>query len=121
MLNIDQLVSNLTGYVEARLALAKVEIEAELKQALTKFIYFAILALFGLLGLLFLSVAIANILNSVIGSTFLGYLIVAFLYMSIFALLAYFREHPKLQAQIDRFVSRFFKTQHNKSKTNEYQ
>lgn len=120
MLNVDELISNLTGYVEARLALAKIEIRDEISQAIAKLIYFAIVAFIGALAIIFLSISISILLNLLFKSTFLGYLIVAFLYMITFALLARFKEHPAVTRRLNAIFARFFSTS-KQSKADEHQ
>lgn len=120
MLNVNEFVANLTGYIENRLALAKVEIRQEISEAISQLIYFLIIAFVGVMGLIMTSVALGAFLNFILNSQFLGYLIVAFLYITTFGLLVRFREHPTVKGNINNTISRFFKDK-NKQNTNESQ
>lgn len=90
-LRLENLVSHLSGYVESRIALVKLEIREELAHTMAKAIVALVLAMFGFLVLLFLSIGLAEFLNQYFIGSFGGYLIVAGLYAVVFTILLIFR------------------------------
>lgn len=77
---VDSLISNLTGYVETRVEILKIEAREEIsKQAANAMIYGAIGFLFALV-LVFFSVAIALVIGTRLGN-FAGFTIVAGVYL----------------------------------------
>ncbi len=77
---VDSLISNLTGYVETRVELLKIEAKEEIsKQASNAIVYGAMVFLFALV-LIFFSVAIALVIGEEIGN-FAGFSIVAGFYL----------------------------------------
>lgn len=91
-LRLENLVNHLSGYVESRIALVKLEIREELAHSLSKAIIMMILLLFGFLFLLFLSLALAHYLNLYFEDDYAGYLLVGGTYGLIFIVLLVFRK-----------------------------
>lgn len=79
-LRLDNLMAHLTGYVEARIELLKVEIREEVAKVLANALMVIIVALLALIFLLFLSVGLAHFLNDVLQSEHAGFWIVAGIY-----------------------------------------
>lgn len=99
---VDSLISNLTGYVETRVEILKLEAKEELsKQAANAVIYGAIGFLFALV-LVFFSVAIALTIGVSLGN-FAGFSIVAGFYLIVGLVLLLNRE--KLIKSIERKIS----------------
>ncbi|HEY0656130.1 MAG TPA: phage holin family protein [Chryseosolibacter sp.] len=99
---VDSLISNLTGYVETRVELLKLEAKEEIsKQAANAVVYGAIVFLFALV-LVFFSVAIAITLGASLGY-FAGFSIVAAFYLIVGAVLLINRE--KLIRSIEKKIS----------------
>ena len=99
--NVDSLLSNLTGYVETRVELLKVEVKEDLAKALAKAVSYFLVGFVSALFLTFVSVALALLLGQRLGN-FAGFSIVAGIYL-ITALLLWF-SRAKL---IAKFESRF--------------
>lgn len=79
-LRLDNLMTHLTGYVEARIELLKVEIREEVAKVLASALVLIIVIFLALIFLLFLSVGLANYLNVVLESEHAGFWIVAGVY-----------------------------------------
>lgn len=79
---VDSLISNLTGYIETRVELLKVEAKEELSKGLSNILVFLLLAFVFALVIIFLSVAIALEIGERLGS-FAGFAIVAGFYLLI--------------------------------------
>ncbi|MFZ5999868.1 MAG: phage holin family protein [Bacteroidota bacterium] len=75
-LRLENLVSSLTGYVETKVALVKMEIREEVAHVVSKGIVMLVLSLFGFLFLLFASIGIAKYLNTFFEGDYAGFLIV---------------------------------------------
>jgi uncharacterized membrane protein YqjE len=91
-LKLDTLVNHVTGYVEARIELMKVEIRDDVAKTVARAIVLITLILVGFLFLLFLSVGLAHFITAYVESAYLGYWSVAALYGVLFLILFLFRK-----------------------------
>ncbi|MBL7863585.1 MAG: phage holin family protein [Cyclobacteriaceae bacterium] len=91
-LRLDSLVQHVTGYVEARIELMKVEIREDLAKTIARAIIVVTLMLVGFLILLFLSIGLAHFISSYLQSAYLGYWSVAGLYTLLFLIVIVFRQ-----------------------------
>jgi hypothetical protein len=82
----DSLVGNLTGYLDTRIDLVRLEVQQKLSTIVVSTIHGVTLALLGLLFLLFLSVFAGLALNSALDSSFWGFGIVAGFYLLLLVL-----------------------------------
>ena len=73
-------MDNLTGYVEARVELLKIEIREDIARVLAKAIVVIMVAVLAMIFLLFLSIGLAHYLNTFFQQAQVGYWIVASLY-----------------------------------------
>jgi uncharacterized membrane protein YqjE len=90
-LRLDSLVQHVTGYVEARIELMKVEIREDLAKTIARAIILVTLILVGFLMLLFLSIGLAHYIAAYLQSAYLGYWSVAGLYALLFIIVVLFR------------------------------
>jgi len=88
---IDSLISNLTGFVETRVELLKIEVKEDLAKGLAKAVSYLMIAFVSALFLSFISVAIALLLGQRLGN-FAGFSIVAGVYLVIALILWFSRE-----------------------------
>jgi uncharacterized membrane protein YqjE len=79
-LRLDNLMTHLTGYIEARIELLKVEIREETAKVLAKALMVLIVVFLALIFLMFLSLGLAHLLNSILENEHAGYWIVAGIY-----------------------------------------
>jgi uncharacterized membrane protein YqjE len=77
---IDSLISNLTGYVETRIELLKIEAKEEISKGLSKVIVYVLLAFVFAVFLVLLSVAVAMAIAEKLGP-FAGFGIVSGFYL----------------------------------------
>ncbi|MEP2670975.1 MAG: phage holin family protein [Cyclobacteriaceae bacterium] len=91
-LRIDNLATNVTGYVETRVKLLKLEIKDDVAKVLSKGLAQATIIFFGFLFLIFFSIGIAQYLNTLFTNSFEGYLIVSGFYLICFLLFLVFRK-----------------------------
>ena len=100
--HLDGLVDSLSGYVEARLELYKMEIREDVAKVLSIAIVYLTVGLCGFLLLIFLSVGLAHYLNQYFTGSYAGYWIVAGIYGVVFLVFLVFRK------SIDRNFERHF-------------
>ena len=81
-LKLDNLISNLTGYVETKVDLVKHEVKEQVTDGLSKAITYIIIAFVFSLVIIFLSFGVAMILVQSVG-VFWGYSIVAGFYLIV--------------------------------------
>ncbi len=79
-LRLDNLMSNLTGYVETQAELLKLEVREEVAKILSRGLVLVTVILLASLFLLFFSVGLAHYLNGFFAHPFIGYWIVAGIY-----------------------------------------
>ncbi|MFN5168242.1 MAG: phage holin family protein [Cyclobacteriaceae bacterium] len=101
-LRLDNLIRHLTGYVETRLDLFKLEIKEEVARAIAHLVILVFLILFGLMLLLFLSIGVAQWLNAYLNQTATGYFIVGGVYFILFLVFIIFKK--PIDARIERAV-----------------
>ena len=82
----DSLIGNLTGYLDTRLDLVRLEVQQKASSALVGAIHGVALAMLGLLFIIFLSVFAGLALNSALDSQYLGFGIVAGFYLLLLVL-----------------------------------
>jgi hypothetical protein len=82
----DSLIGNLTGYLDTRIDLVRLEIQQKISTALVGTIHGVTLAVLGIFFLIFLSVFAGLALNSALDSPFWGFGIVAGFYLVLLVL-----------------------------------
>ena len=82
----DSLFGNLTGYLDTRIDLVRLELQQKLSTALVGTIHGATLAVLGLLFVVFVSIFAGLGLNVALDSTFWGFGIVAGFYLLLLVL-----------------------------------
>ncbi len=99
----DSLTENLSGYVEARVELLKLEVREDVAKVITKALVFGVIIFLASLFILFLSLGIAFFLNRYFNEDFLGFWIVAGFYLALFVASIVFRK------QMFKNLERIFK------------
>ena len=102
LLHLDNLIENVSGYMEARLDLYKIEIREDLAKVLARSVIYVGIAGFGFLVLMFLSIGLAHFLNRYFAETYAGFWIVAGIYGTGFLIFLIFRK------SIDRNFEKHF-------------
>lgn len=89
LLKLDKLLENLTGYIETRIELIKLDLREQAEETITGVLQSLVIIVLSMIILLFLSLGLAIGINLYIKSSIIGYLIVALLYlvMLVFVLL----------------------------------
>lgn len=106
LFKLDSLVGNVTGYIEARMELFKLEVREDLTKAISKISIFVFLAFAFTLFMMFFSVAVAIKIGEALGM-FEGFAVVAGFYLSMVLILFFFRE--SISAGIERQITEILK------------
>ena len=106
-LKLDSLIEHLTGYVETRIELTKLEIKEDIAKGLSKVLLFILMGAVLFLFIILISVAVAHLIAKSIGA-FGGFAIVAGFYLLLGILLFAFREAitEKLQEQLVQIMNK---------------
>ncbi len=107
LLRLDNLVTNLSGYLEARMELLKIEIREDVANLLAKGLIFGAIGMCGFLFLIFFSVGLAHFLNQYLSVSFAGYWVVAGLYAVVLILFILFRN--AIAHSIDGYLKKIIK------------
>jgi uncharacterized membrane protein YqjE len=86
-------VNSLTGYVETRVELLKIEVREEVVKVVSYGLMVAVCVLLALLFLVFFSIGLANYISEQYGTSFTGYWIVSGSYALICLILISFRKN----------------------------
>lgn len=78
--HLENLMNSLTGYIEGRVELVKIEIREEVAKVIARALMILIVVILALIFLLFMSVGLANYLNSFFDGAHIGYWIVGGIY-----------------------------------------
>ena len=109
-LRIDAIIENLTGLIEARMELAKLEIKEEAAKIGARIVAAIVFSFLLVMIIIFFSLSVATLLNSVLGSMFLGYVIITGFYLLVLVLLIAFKAHIWLQQKIEDGLINFVDT-----------
>jgi len=88
LFDFDKLVASLTGLIETKVELIKLDIETEVKKVVARGVIFIFIGLAISMAVFLLSIGLASFLNHLLSNEYLGYGLVALVYL-IFALVAY--------------------------------
>ena len=92
-LRLDNIAHNLTGFVEDRIELMKIEIREDVATAIARGMVMIALFLMGFLFLIFFSIGLAHFINRYFEETYSGFWIVAGIYAVISLFLLIFRQN----------------------------
>jgi hypothetical protein len=101
-LRLDNLIDNLSGYVEARIELLKIEIREDVAKVVARGLMVTAILLLALIFLLFFSVGLAHFLNSFYEQPYIGYWIVSGIYGAPCLIFVLFRK--KIGHSIERHM-----------------
>ena len=93
LLKLDNIFDSLTGYIETKIEFYKIQFKEELARALAILIFIFLISLVLLLFLIFLSFFAVAFLNHVLQSQYLGFLIMAFIYLILGLFIYVYREN----------------------------
>jgi hypothetical protein len=93
LLKLDSILDSLTGYIETKIEYYKIQFKEEIARALSLLIFVLLLSIVMLLFLIFLSFFAVALLNHLFGSQYLGFLIMAFIYLILGLIIYVFRDN----------------------------
>ena len=114
---MEKLIENISRYLEARIELIKVDLQQKMAGAIVSAVQLGLLIFLGLFAFLFANIALANFLNSVIGNSFGGYLILAGFYL-VLAIIVKASQKP-IQAKVEKMTDGMFSDKNNGAHANE--
>ena len=103
-LRLDAIIEHLTGLLETRIELAKLEVKEEVAKIGARIIAGMVFSFLLVMIIIFLSITAANLLNGLLGNMFVGYGIVTGFYLLVLVLLITFKAHVWLQHKIERML-----------------
>jgi ABC-type Co2+ transport system permease subunit len=106
LFKLDNLINNMTGYIEARMELVKLEVKEDLTKALSKLAVFFFLAFAFTLFLIFISIALAISIGKTVGM-FGGFAMVAAFYFALAVVLLFFRD--AISTSIEKQITEIMK------------
>ncbi len=80
---INNLIDKVADLIKVKLEKAKLDIQGKLADILSRLVSFLIIYLFASITILFLAMSLAFFLNSILDSSFLGFLIVALIFLVV--------------------------------------
>ncbi len=107
MLKIGEIVQTVKGIIEARVGLVKREIQDEFVEILSRLILLILIGSMLLMFFLFLSFSLAFFLSQVTKSPYLGFLIVALLYLLTAIALVLTRDSSSIQQKVEQTLKNF--------------
>jgi uncharacterized membrane protein YqjE len=104
---MDTLIENITGYVETRIELMKIEMKEEVAKGLAKAFVFIVITAVLTLFVLLISMAVAYKIGETLG-TFGGFAVVAGFYLLVGVLLFVFRDSitGKLEESLEEVMKK---------------
>ena len=88
-LKLDKLVENITGYFETQIELAKLDLKDQAEKGLQNLFQVIMLMSLMVMIIFFISFGCSIFLNSIFNSDYLGYLLVALVYLILFIIILF--------------------------------
>jgi len=108
-LKLDSIIENLSGYVENKLEILKIELKVDAAYLASRLILLIFLFTLAFIILLFLSLAAGIVINLWLGSSYLGFLVIGGFYLLLLVVIIIFKNKLKLEDKIQSYVLRILK------------
>lgn len=105
LFNFDGIIENLKGYVEAQVALVKLELKEETAEVARKVMVGVILSVVGLFTVFFITFALAFYLNFLLDSIYLGFVIISLMYILVLGGLMWAKDKPFFKERIQKMIN----------------
>jgi uncharacterized membrane protein YqjE len=92
-LRLDGIFDHLSGYVEARIELLKIEIREDVAKAIAGALIYIVVFFFATMFMIFLSIGLAQFLNQYFNASYIGFWLVAGFYLAGFLVFLIFRKN----------------------------
>jgi len=106
---IDKLIDSLNHYFETKLDLFKIEAKEELISFASKFIFWFVVGIVGLIFILMISISLSLFLGTILGSILYGFLIISGFYLLLFILLILFHQQLHIVDKIENLLNNALK------------
>lgn len=114
MLNIGEIVQTIKSLIETRIGLIKQDIQEEFVGIISRLMLLVVIGALVGLAFLFLSLSLAFYLSQITQSPYLGFLIVALMYLLLVMVLFMSRDSLGIQQRVQSILKLFiFKVNHN--------
>ena len=101
----DSIISNLTGYLDTRIDIVKLEAQERVKGVFVSSVHGVVLGVLGLLFVVFGSIYLGLVLNQVLGSPSAGFGLVAALYLVLAGLFFVGVDKKVFQSVADKLLN----------------
>jgi hypothetical protein len=119
MLKVGEIVQTLKGIVETRVGLVKQEIQEEFLSILSRLILLIVIGTMIMMFFVFLSLSLAFYLSQVTQSPYLGFLLVALLYLLVALILYIIRDSLRVQDKSGSALRTFIFKARNRKRDDE--
>lgn len=103
-LNIDSIVDNLTGLVEKKVELFKIEFQEDAARAGAKIVVLLILGLSAFMALLFFSIALSVLIGNLLKSETIGFLIMGGFYTLILIVFIFLNKFFSINKSLEKSI-----------------
>ena len=107
-LHLDGVINHLSGYLETRIELFKIEIKEDVTKVIASSMIYAVVFFFATMFMLFFSIGLAQFLNGYFNESYPGYWVVACIYLAGFLIFMIFRNSilKKFEKQLTDIIKR---------------
>ncbi|NQZ76129.1 MAG: phage holin family protein [Ekhidna sp.] len=113
MATAKKVIDNLIEFIEIKTEQIKLKIISRIAKMLSGIIAFSLLVFFTLFFVLFLSFALAQLINYWMDSIFWGYLVVSSFYLLVMVIVFILVKTRRLQRGIENFILRLEEAKHD--------
>ena len=89
---LDSLKENLTGYIDARVQLLKLEVREDIAKVITRALVFTVIIFLAFLFIIFFSLGLSLFINQYFHESYMGFWIVGGVYLILFILSIAFKK-----------------------------
>ena len=106
MFGLEGFLENAQGYIDSRVQMVKLEIQEKLTNVITLLLVLLSIMFLSLMMIAFLSMALGYFLNSLLDSSFLGFLIMGGIYFVLILILVFSKNsiHKKIHKLTSSFM-----------------
>ena len=103
-LNIDSIIDNVTGLVENKVEIFKIEFKEDAAKAGAKIIVLLILGLSAFMALLFISLALSIVIGNLLNSEMTGFFIMGTFYLLILIIFIFLNRTFNINKSLEKFI-----------------
>ncbi|WP_194774963.1 phage holin family protein [Pararhodonellum marinum] len=107
MLNVSEIIDTVKQLTEVRIKLLKEDLQGEATGIISRIVILVLMGVTMMMILLFASISLAFYLSLKTNSSYMGFLLVALIYVILFVIFYIIRDSQQLQNPISNFFKRF--------------